>query len=423
LDDRLRPRAWGFLGLQRRDDELDPYGATQRLVWGTAPIDDDSIEPATESFDNAIQLSPKSPLPQLFKTELLGNFLVFHKRIAKLGWNDESRDKLDGQLVREYSKALALDPNLLLALKGRALAYYHLKQYRQAIADYDHILSIDSHDATSIHDRGLAKMFLGEPHEAISDFSSYIELKKVPGSPLEGQNDAAHGYESRGDAYVKTRQWERAISDYAKAISIQVGGSLLLMNISQFHAIYPEYRSVSDDILARKLQQTFYPNFKYDDFSKGFFERRPMSSTVIPDLYIKRADAYLGEGNWHQASVEFRRAANGFPSYADALDRWQEIVPAGGQRMYVDLKTFDDAKRQSVKVWIKLLQAPGEPNTVGYTLRQFELNCIGSQLRPISFANYDASGELTRSSQGGRWSSPIPETLGETVYNGACRPN
>jgi tetratricopeptide (TPR) repeat protein len=388
-----------------------------------APIDDDSIEPAMESFDKAIQLSPKSPLPQLFKTELLGNFLVFQKRLAKLGWNDDSRDKLDGELVREYSKALLLDPNLLLALKGRALAYHHLKQYRQAIADYDHILSIDIHDATSIHDRGLAKMFLGEPYEAISDFGSYIELKKVPGSPLEGQYDAAHGYESRGDAYIKTRQWDRAISDYTKAISIQVGSSLLLMNVSQFHAIYPEYRMVSDDILARKLQQTFYPNFKYDDFSKDFFERRPMPSTVIPDLYMKRADAYLGEGNWHQASVEFRRAANGFPSYADALDRWREIAPMGRQRMYVDLKTFDDAKHQSVKVWVKQFQGPGEPNTIGYTLQQFELNCMGGELRPISFANYNASGELTRSGQGGRWSSPVPETLGEAVYSGACRPN
>jgi len=52
---------------------------------------------------------------------------VFHKRLNNLGWSDAERDKLDAELVAEYSKALALDPNLLPALKGRALAFFHLK--------------------------------------------------------------------------------------------------------------------------------------------------------------------------------------------------------------------------------------------------------------------------------------------------------
>jgi hypothetical protein len=138
---------------------------------------------------------------------------------------------------------------------------------------------------------------------------------------------------------------------------------------------------------------------------------------------MKRADAYLGGGNWRQASVDFRRAASGFPNYADALDRWREIAPSGTRRMYLDLKTFDDSKRQSVKVWIKQLQGRGEPGAEDYVLQQYELNCGGGQLRLVSFANYDASGELMRNGQGSRWSSPIPETVGETVYSGACRSN
>ncbi|NOJ41054.1 tetratricopeptide repeat protein [Bradyrhizobium australiense] len=387
-----------------------------------APIDDDSIGPAIESLDKAIQLNAKSPLPQLFKADLLSNFLIFGKRLAKLAWTDAARDKLDAEVVQEYSKALVIDPSLVPALKGRSLAYLHLKKNRQAISDYDRILSVDSREATSIHDRGLAKMALGDIYDAISDFTSYIELKSAPESQSEGRSDLAHGYESRADAYLKTRQWDRAIGDYTRAISYEPGNSLILMNISQFRAIYPEYGAVSDDILARKLQQTFYPAFKYEDFSKGFFQGKPMPSTVIPDVYMKRADAYLGAGNWRQASKEFRRAMNGFPAYAEALDRWREIGSATKQRIYVDLKTFDDAKRQSVKVWIKQLQGLGKPGASDFVLLQFELNCLTSQLRQVSFTNYDAAGELTRSGQAsGRWSSPIPETLGEIVHSGACR--
>ncbi|MBY9027801.1 tetratricopeptide repeat protein, partial [Pseudomonas fluorescens] len=159
----------------------------------------------------AIQLNDKSPLPQLFKAELLSNFLIFGKRLAKLGWTDDARAKLDAEVVQEYSKALALDPNLVPALKGRSLAYLHLQKYKQAISDYDRLLSIDSRDATSVHDRGLAKMSLGDVYDAISDFTSYIELKGAPDGQPERQTDIAQGYQSRAEAYAKTRQWDRAI--------------------------------------------------------------------------------------------------------------------------------------------------------------------------------------------------------------------
>src|SRR6266700_3039862 len=38
---------------------------------------------------------------------------------------------------------------------------------------------------------------------------------------------------------MKTRQWDLAIRDLSTAISLQVGGSVLLMNVDQFRAIYP----------------------------------------------------------------------------------------------------------------------------------------------------------------------------------------
>ena len=98
------------------------------LYYGKfAPLDNNSLEPALENLNKAIQLNPKSALPQLFKAKRLGNLFVFQKRLNNLGWSDAERDKLDAELVAEYSKALALDPNLLPALKGRALAFFHLK--------------------------------------------------------------------------------------------------------------------------------------------------------------------------------------------------------------------------------------------------------------------------------------------------------
>jgi tetratricopeptide (TPR) repeat protein len=372
------------------------------------------ITRAIENFNKAAQLNPKSALPQLFKSELLGHHFVFYKRLNQRGWGDAERDKLDAELVDEYSKALALDPNLLPALKGRALAFSHLRQFQRAIADYDRILSLDAQDWTSYHDRGLAKMQLGRDYDAIADFNAAIELK-----PQEWQHTS---YESRADAYMKTRQWDLAIRDLTTAISLQVGKLVLMMNVSQFRAIYPEYKAASNEAIAQKLHQTFYPNLSYEGFAKDFFTGAAWSSTVIPDVYLKRSDAYLKKGNWHLASSDFRRAINGFPGYADAIDRWREIGQPVGARSYIDMKTFDDARSNSVRLWIKETRAASDADGP-YELRQFELNCGARQIRNLSFANYDASGNLVGSREGGRWASIIPNTIGESLYNGACRAN
>jgi tetratricopeptide (TPR) repeat protein len=135
------------------------------------------ITRAMESFSKAAQLNPKSALPQLFKARLLSHFFVFNTRLNQLGWGDADRDKLNAELVAEYAKVLVFDPNLLLALEGRANAYFNLKQYQQAIADYERILSLDPQDRGAYHDRGLANMQLGRNYDAISDFSSAIKLQ------------------------------------------------------------------------------------------------------------------------------------------------------------------------------------------------------------------------------------------------------
>ena len=96
------------------------------------------------------------------------------------------------------------------------------------------------------------------------------------------------------------------------------------------------------------------------------------------------------------------------------VDRWREIGQSADETSYIDMKTFDDAHSGAIKLWIK--QARGTSETIGpYALQQFELNCGARQIRTVSFANYDAGGTLTRSGQGGRSQSIIPETFGETL--------
>ena len=55
------------------------------------------------------------------------------------------------------------------------------------------------------------------------------------------------------------------------------------------------------------------------------------------------------------------------------------------------------------------------------SLRPFEFDCNGRRLRTGSSVAYDSKGKVTSSSDdAGYWSSVIPDTIGEQLYNGAC---
>jgi len=155
---------------------------------------------------------------------------------------------------------------------------------------------------------GQEKMQSLSPYEAISDFTDAI---KIEGWELL----KSKAYEGRANAYMQTREWDRAIKDLTSAISLQIAGSVV-GNVSQFRAIYPEYGAASDEAIARKLNQTFYPDIKYEDFSARFLttgSSAVIPDTVIPELYIKRSDAYLRKGDWRSALVDFRAQQTAFP--------------------------------------------------------------------------------------------------------------
>jgi tetratricopeptide (TPR) repeat protein len=338
--------------------------------------------------------------------------------IKRYGLSDADRAKLDQTILGELSKALNLDPNLLPALGQRAQAYFDLKQFAQAVPDYDKIVAFDPKNSGAYNDRGLAKMELGDLYGAISDFGTALENKER----LLQQTSTV---ENRADAYMKTQQWDLAIIDLTSAISLQIGGVSLLSNIRQFRALYPEYKTASDEAVTRKLNQTFYPNMKYEDFSKGFLDgaKAFWGSTTIPDLYLKRADACLRKNDWTRAATEFHRAANGFPTYSDGFERWREVTVERNpsRHLYVDLKTFDSKDTKSIKLWTKRTQSSSEDGP--FIVERYEMNCGLQQLRTVSIASYSATGALISSREGGKWESVIPETLGERLARGACQGN
>ena len=117
--------------------------------------------------------------------------------------------------------------------------------------------------------------------------------------------------------------------------------------------------------------------------------------------------------------MDFRRATNGFPDYAEAIDRWRQFGATSNMHSYVDMKNFDDARDGSVKLWIKQAHGANDASAL-YELFRFELNCSAEKIRTLSWAEYDASWTLVKSGEGGRWGSIWPETLGKILEDSAC---
>jgi TolA-binding protein len=56
---------------------------------------------------------------------------------------------------------------------------------------------------------------------------------------------------------------------------------------------------------------------QYADFAKQFLiEAKDFKSTVLPDLYLKRGDAYASLKQTAKANIEYDRVSHAFPEWA-----------------------------------------------------------------------------------------------------------
>lgn len=80
------------------------------------------------------------------------------------------------QAIADYNAALKLKPDLIQAYYNRANAYNQLNQYKAAIADYSKVIDLDPEYAYAFANRGASYFELGQKKEAISDMEKAIQI-------------------------------------------------------------------------------------------------------------------------------------------------------------------------------------------------------------------------------------------------------
>src|SRR5918995_1809935 len=149
----------------------------------------DQPDRAIEDFDQAIRLNPNDVLSLVYRG------LAWHRK----GQYDRA--------IQDYDQAIGLDPSALV-FSIRGTSYSAKGQYDRAIQDFDQALRLKPNEAVLLSDRCYAKASAGALAAALADCNE--ALRRMPGH--------AGLFDSRGFTSLKMGQVTPALAHYDAAL-------------------------------------------------------------------------------------------------------------------------------------------------------------------------------------------------------------
>lgn len=108
--------------------------------------------------------------------------------------------------MRDFDKALEINPKLADSYKFRGSLYGVTKQYAKSVADMNKYLELKPEDFEQYYNRGLSLLNLNRMQEAIADFTK----------TLEADPNFARAYRARGNAYKAIGETAKGEADLAE---------------------------------------------------------------------------------------------------------------------------------------------------------------------------------------------------------------
>ena len=246
---------------------------------------------------------------------------VYHNRgVAKvrLGRHKEA--------LRDFSKAIDLNPRHAKAYNNRGIAKIALGLPKEALLDFSKVIKRKPQRATVYNNRGVAKAKLGRHKEALRDFSKAIDLNP----------EYTMAYNNRGSAKIDLGLPKEALLDFDQAIkrnsqyataynnrgSAKMAIGLpkeALLDFDQAIALNSEYAMAynnrgSAKIVLGRFEQALR------DFSKAIDQAIALNSEYAM-AYNNRGSAKIVLGRFEQALRDFSKAIDLNPQYATAYKR------------------------------------------------------------------------------------------------------
>ena len=136
--------------------------------------------------------------------------LIKLRQAEELNLKGETRSSknLYNQAVKDFSRALEINPNYVDALINRGSALARLGRFNNALMDFNHALKFEKYDAEIYNRRGEIYLQNNMHDQAIKDFTSALVLDPM----------YSYAYLNRGRAYSGKGMPEEAMRDFKEAI-------------------------------------------------------------------------------------------------------------------------------------------------------------------------------------------------------------
>jgi tetratricopeptide (TPR) repeat protein len=176
--------------------------------------------------------------------------------------------------IAEYTKAIEIEQNEILAYFNRGTIYQYKRDYDSAILDFTKIINIKPENAFAYKIRGDVYKAKRDYDFAIADYTKAIELEP----------NNLKTYIDRGDSYRAKRDYDSTIADYSEAIEKKYNKPRLL----------------------KERGDVYYCKGEYEKAVNDFTE---VIETNPEDLscYSNRGDAYLQYGKYDNAFNDFNK--------------------------------------------------------------------------------------------------------------------
>jgi tetratricopeptide (TPR) repeat protein len=254
------------------------------------------------------------------------------------------------QEIRELTMALVIEPTFARALTERAEKYLQLAQasyadgkpsrqlFELAINDFNAAIAVGAKDQNELYcDRALALASIGSYKDAAFGYEQGMKNAK------NGVEDSPFVYEQLAKVYMKLGKFNEAANLITQAIINSSGGGMDAVifggGIRAFRTLYPEYGLLPDEILAEAVRRRYQPQFPQSwdsDFisKRGAFDGK-IASSILPDLYVMRGDAYMKAGRHAEAVADYRRVQS------DAWSGEERLLPRHSYFNERGMRNFD----------------------------------------------------------------------------------
>jgi tetratricopeptide (TPR) repeat protein len=142
------------------------------------------------------------------------------------------------EAIRDYDKAIALNPSFDKAFYDRAVAFNKIGRVDRALADFDRAITLDPLYAPAYSQRGSLYLKMGVHDKAVSDYNKAISL-----DPL-----TADAFFNLGVFYGRSGSYEIAINHLSKAISINPDNADYYSNRGAIYSLNGQRGLALDDL-------------------------------------------------------------------------------------------------------------------------------------------------------------------------------